>query len=709
MRKFKFFLDIQESKERFFINGRHFRIVFGKRIGGIEHLELFNGKSWHSILAEKHIPGFNLSVPITDVRITKQSGGELHLTVHQQDADWCVETDYEFFARGYVIATFRMTACKDGARAQQMSVSVGVDDSIFSRPYRVINEAPTPEMRQAVRGFSINFSTDERPVTNSIDFLLESVSLNATGKPPLRYSEQKEHFREFGWKLTTGWPYPFPAGYVYENRWGLSFTALDHSPNPVRGQRIYQWLGNAAENYAAPSEEELLEMAEYGCSILIFHMPLFSQIDVQEARDPEGMERSVKNAHSLGMKVLFYVQPYLISRLPSIPEKFLDKRTECLNVWHAMNTTQIVNYHSDFIEYDCDELNLRHPEALQHIRDSALNCYRKYNFDGLYIDFAWPAQGLAINPVNNQPGLFNFYDYFKILREWREALGEEGMMIGHGGGFLVGSDMVEAFDACLTGEAQRTMTPDSLGVQYGPAPSLWIIQRNKRDIFRSLQTIENLICEGVTPQVGLGVCGKAVIATVDPGYFPELMALWQMWRAFPMEEATFYNYLSDPILSLDNDEIAWSLYKTEINEILLLIVNRGGPRLDDSPSIGVNISLDLKALGLPSTMRCWRMKGNTYETFRVSEIEAIQDGHLSVYEIDHREFQGYIFAPEKPPETLTRLQQHLEGRAERLKSQFSKKLERLERLDKQLDAFSKMPNAHIFFSYKEFMAGRVVE
>lgn len=706
----KFSLEMEETPERLRVIGRHFRIGFDKQAGGIDHLELFNGRAWHSVLATRQVVGLNFDVPVTQVQVTSRGDTEIRFSVSQQDEDWNLETQYEFHARGYVIATFRMATRRDGARAQSLSVRVALDEeTVFSRPHRIINESPTPEMRQVARGFSVNFSTDERPVTNSLDFLLESVVLNANGKPPIRYVTGNGQSREIGWKLTTGWPYPFPAGYGYENRWCLSFTAVDHSPNPVRGQRIYQWFGNAAEQYAVPSESELLEMAEYGCSLLIFHMPVFTQIDVQDARNPEEMRRCVEMAHSLGIRVLFYVQPYLISRKPSIPEQFLDQRTECLNVWHALNESQVVTYLPDFTEYDCDELNLRYPEAFRHIRDSALSCLRKYGMDGLYIDFAWPAQGLAVNPENNQPGLFNFYDYLRMLREWREALAPENIMIGHGGGFLVGSDMVEAFDACLTGEAQRVMTPDVLGAQYGGTPTLWIVQRNKRDIFRSPRTIENMIREGVTPHVGLGVCGKAIIATVDPGYFTELMALWQMWRAFPMAEATFYNHLSEPVLSLDNEEIAYSLYKTQRGEILLLIANCGGPRLDDSPSIGVNIALDMEALGLPRSLRCWRMKGNTYETFRITEMEPVQDGALSVYEIDHHEFQGYILAPDEPPKTLTQLQQHLSGRAERLKSLLPEKQKRLEKMDKQLDQFSKLPHAHVFFSYEQFMAGRVAE
>ncbi len=701
-------LELCQQEERLEIIGRHFRLGFSRSKGAIDSLRLYDGISWNQILKEE--VGLNLNLPAESFEISEGEHDSIVITVQQGDEDWEVATRYEVYPRGYVIASFRMATRRDGARPLSLAVRMVLEEAtVFSRPHRILNESPQPEMRQAVRGFSVNFTTDHRPVTHSVDLLLEQVSLNANGKPPLRYITSRHGGRELGWKLTTGWPYPFADGFSYENRWCISFTAPDHRPNPVRGQRIYQWFGNIAEGFAPPDAEQLLEMAEYGASILIMHLPVLSQIDVQEARDPLAMERCVQEAHRLGIKILLYAQPYLIRRTPCVPERFRHQRTECLNVWNAMTECQITSYLPDFTENDCDELNLRHPEAFAHIRDGALDCMTRYAMDGLYIDFAWPAQGLALNPENGLPGMFNFHDYLRLLREWRAALGPEKIMIGHGGGFLVGSDMVEGFDACLTGEAQRTMTAETLGTHYGTAPGLWIIQRNKRDLFRSARTLGPLVREGVTPHVGLGVCGKAIIATVDPGYFPELMALWQMWRAFPMEEATCYDTLAAPVLSLDNEEIAYTLYRTPRGEILLLLVNEGGPRLDDSPAIGVNIDLDLTALGLPEELRVWRMRGQSYETFRITEMEPITAGHLAVYEIDHRELQGYILSADEPPATLTALQEHLAGRAERLGPLLRQKQERLVRLDHQLDTFARLPHAHQFFSYSEFMAGRVAE
>lgn len=693
------------------IRGQHYNILFDKNSGGIRQVELFDGINWNAILNEDTPVGLNENIPVKNLQILREEEHRIDIEIIQEDGEWRITTQYEIHARGYVFATFVMQALADAARAIPRKVAVSLDENtVFSRSFQIINADPTVDMRQYIRGISVNFTTDERPVTNSVDFLLESVVLGMNEKPPIRFIETKQGRRELGWHITCGWPYPYSKGYRYRNRWCLSFTSLNPSPNPVRGQRIYHWHGSQADDFACPSETELLEMSEYGCSILIMHLPMLTRVDTREFRHPGQMREMVKRAHALGIKVLVYATPYNYSRFPQIDENLLDKRTECLNVWHAHTSSQIVSYEPNFNRYDCDELNLRCEEAFQLIKNNTIDCHNRYGLDGLYIDFAWPAQGLAKDPAfPDSPGIFNFYDYLRLMREWREAIGPNRLMIGHGGGFLVGSDMIEGFDACLTGEAQKTTLPDSIGQQYGTAPTLWIVQRSKKDFFRSETTIENCIREGLTPHVGLVVGGKAIIANMDPAHFPACIALWQMWRAFPMDRARIYNYLTETVLTLDNEEISYSLFLTPEQHLLLIIANTGGPRLEDSPSIGVNIELDIQKLGLPATLRCWRMKGNTYETFRIAETDPIHDGKLSVYEIDHHEFIGYILSPDTPPDTLPTLQKHLEGRFDRLPHLLKEKQKRFLHTDRAMDQFAKLPHAHQFFSYQEFMQGRIVE
>ncbi len=706
-------MNLSQTSEQLTINGRHFRLTIDRRLGEITDLSLLHQESWLPILPPGRAPGLNASLPASSIEVLCDSPDGIVLQVEQRDSDWAITTRYEIFPRGYIVGTFCMEALKDGVETPSRRVAMALDEAaVFSRQHKIVNENPGGHLRQAIRGTSVLFSADERPVTHCVDFLLEMVALDMTGKPLQRFSAAENNGREFGWRIMGDWAYPLPKGYRYQNRWCMTFTTLNHEPNPVRGQRIYHWFGNQAREFACPDENEMLEMAEYGCTILIMHLPALSQADTQEFRHPEAMHRTVCRAHELGMKVLVYTNPYLVRRLPEVDPLLRDKRTECLKVWSAAaNEHQIVSYDPDLTEYDADELNLRHPEAFSYVRDHTLELYRRYKLDGLYVDYAWPAQGIANNPEqNNAPGLFNFYDYQRLLREYRKAIGPDALMIGHGGGFLVASDMVEGFDACLTGEAQHETDPCTLGQPFGCAPTLWIVQRRKRDAFRSERTVENCIKEALTPHVGICVHGQSVIATTDPGYFPGMIALWQMWRAFPMHRAKLFHYLSRPeVVALDNPEVVYSLYITPENQLLLLLANKGGPLLEAAPAIGVTATLDIRALNIPSKMNGWRIKGDRYETIRITPTAAVHDGVIEVPELDHHEFIALILSPDAPPEELSALERHLEGRFERLAPLLEAKQKRMIELDLALERFASYPNAHKAITYEHFMKGRVTE
>ena len=575
----------------------------------------------------------------------------------------------------------------------------------FSGDYKVRNTDNDPDLRQSIRGLAIDFSCDHRPVTNSIDFLLESVTHDMNGRACRRFSEEKDGYRSIGWRLSTGWPYPFAKGYTYENRWCLSLTGLNNEPNKVRAQRIYHFYGWTP---VTPPDELLEEMAEYGCSILILHTP-FHNLTGNRPLDKEGMRHLVEQANKLGIKVLPYATPNLISHEDPAHEDLSDCRTDCLNVWVNDMNSQVGMFESSN-RWDSDELCLRCDKAYQDHLASIKNCHEEFGFDGLYIDFCWPAQGLCNNPDHNhKPGLFNYYDFLRMIRDFRKTIGSDGIMIGHGGGFLVASDMIEGFDGCLTGEAQAELDPVTIGQQYGTAPTLWPIQRRKQDIFRSDTTIEQLIKQGMTPHCGIGSMGTATIATLDPAHHTSLLALWQMWRAFPVQRARFYNYLTENVVTLDNDEVFYSMYVTDEGHVLLILVNAGGPELESVPGIGVEAKIDLDKLGLPEEMNCWRMKGNTYETFRIGEPEKVKNGIVEVPLLDLHEFIGFVLSPDQPPKEFVNLIEHLKGRGERLAKIYDNKLIRLSELDKALDKWSKLPEAATKIKYDEFMRGRTAE
>src|SRR5690606_14243644 len=171
-------------------------------------------------------------------------------------------------------------------------------------------------------------------------------------------------------------------------------------------QRICQW---SSAWPAYPSDDLLRELAEYGCSILGMHMPSFRHIAGSEPADPDDMRRTVARAHELGMKVLFYCQPYLISIHDPRHREFRDSRTECLNVWNHLPSSQVCLYQPS-PQWDADELCLRSEKAFDYIYRTVLECWERYGFDGLYIDWAWPAQGICSDERHGHgPGLFNFY------------------------------------------------------------------------------------------------------------------------------------------------------------------------------------------------------------------------------------------------------------------------------------------------------------
>jgi hypothetical protein len=697
---------IAETDQTLDIQGHNYRMLFDRKEGKLSEVKVFNGLAWHKITASGHVVGDNWNMPLISCQVAAKESDYLKIETIRESDMWRVTASYEVFAGGYVVCTFALEALVDQAVVPTpLSVGIALDEEVvFSRPYRVTNNTNNIQDPRSIRALSIDFTTDDRPVTNSLDFLLEGVTANLNNRACEKVIEQKSGYRFLSWRLSKGYNFPFPKGFRYENRWALTITGLNNGPNKVRGQRIYHWYGRYPH---FPGNDVLVEMAEYGCSILALHT-VSRYISGFEPVDENEMRRVVKRAHELGIKVLFYCQPYLISMKAPYYKEFTDSRTECLRIWHA-GETQICEYESDG-SWNCDELCLRCDKAYKFMREGVIACYRKFNCDGLYIDFCWPAQGLCNDAHHGHgPGMFNFYDYWRILRQWRKDIGHDAIMIGHGGGFLVSSDFVEGFDACLTGEAQKELDPITVGQQFGLAPTLWTMQRMKEEEFRSIYTVERLIREGVTPHVGVGIMGTAVKATLDPAHHTYLMGLWQMWRAFPVEKATYHNYLFENIVTLDNKETFYSLYVTADKQVLLILANSAKPAFEATPAVRVRAKIDIDKLGLPAKLNCWRMKGATYETFRIAEMPKVENGLIDIPEIEIHEYIGFVLSPADPPVELTKLMKHLEGRFKRLPSILDAKQMRLAECDRKIDYFGILPNARIEMDYKEFMRNRVAE
>jgi len=616
--------------------------------------------------------------------------------VYAEQGLYQIDCYYETSSDSYIICNFKLKCIKDNPEGKFLTGIALRENPVFSSRYEIKN-TDEKDKRSYHRATSVNFSVDDRRITNSVDFLFETVM---DGRKIIRKDEEG---RFLGWEVQSD--NLKTMGGEYEGRWMINVSSIDNEPNKVRGQRIYHWYGHYPE---LPSLDMIGEMHEYGCSILILHMPSFKWIDGSVPIDETKFKKVIERAQSYGMKMMFYMQPLLISQASPMHATL----SGCINdngklCWHSLKNTQIVFYEPNS-DYDCDELCLRCPEAYSYIKNSVLGCYKKYGFDGLYIDFAWPSIAICTDERHGHAkGIFNFYDYLRLMRELRQEIGKEAIMIGHGGSLLVPSDYAEGFDACLTGEGQKDLFPETIGVQTGVAPTLWTMHRRKERQFRSRDAMAGIIREGLTPHIGLGILGKSIMASMDPAHTPHYIALWQMWKAFPMEKARYYNYLSEKVIELDMDEVTYSLYVVDGSMALLILCSGGGPESEKAVSVEVNVKLDVEKLGLPKKMKSMILKGNTYDTFRMYEWKNINDGEFRIPEIAINEFLGILLYEGNVPVETMKLKEHLEGRFERMVFINSSKMERLLEADLLIDGFNELDLTKL--DADEFMKDRTME
>ncbi|MBN2853690.1 MAG: hypothetical protein JXQ23_13220, partial [Clostridia bacterium] len=274
---------------------------FDREKGTINCINMFDGISYREILFDDievcHLPSLSLKKWVEE-----KKDHQKHIHAIMQSRDFKVTAEYEIYDRGYVICTFQVETLRNNTFNEQLKVGIHLDKSaVFSHGYDIRNNFEDTTFRYN-RATSVNFTTDDRIVTNSVDFLLENLK---NGKK-VQIENEKSVF--LGWEINLA--SLNEKGNIYKNRWCVAVTGINNDKSNVRGQRIYHFNGLWPR---VPDQETMIEMAEYGCSVLVLHMPVFTHIDGSVPYDEKQLIETVMLAHKLQMKVLFYCQPALLS------------------------------------------------------------------------------------------------------------------------------------------------------------------------------------------------------------------------------------------------------------------------------------------------------------------------------------------------------------------------------------------------------------
>jgi len=701
-------LELRENDQTLDVLSDRFSIAFERNSGRISSATINDSVITREVMASGACMGWQIDhlPPVAHALTAKVDEDLVVVESKWHSGQFAGQEMYTITPAGVIICQSTLN-CPKGTNVKQLRLGIRLHQKdMLGHQFQVkelgLDFSSSPDVN--FRAMEISVGTEERPDVCAVNFLLEYPQKNFLSlKPQKLFSEDGEGF--FGWEYG-GNDLKLEDDFTFSNRWAVTLTGFDNCPNKVRGQRIYHWYG---QHPVYPGNDILEEMAEYGCSILVLHS-WTAYIEPYAALDEKELKRVIRKSRQLGIKVVGYLCPYLISHRSPMFSSLRCFRTADKPIWISRSDKCQVCFYKANQNYDSDELCLRCGPAFDYIKDLGVKMINDYKFDGLYLDFAWPAEYLCNNTAHeHEAGLFNFIDYWRLLRNWRQSIGPDAVMIAHGGGYLTAADMVEGVDGCLTGEAQADLDAFSVCQRCGKAPTLWTMHRRKFYLFRSYRTIAAMVREGVTPHVGVGVMGTSIVGTVDPAHWREVLALWQIWRAFPVQEALFYNYLTPPVLEISNDQIAWSLYAVPGKYALLVLAHAGPRDVKQIVPVRCQVKFDCAALRLPSGAKTIELRGSSYDNFRINDFEPLKDGKLLVGEVNLGEVAGILVYSDKLPSETLKLQKSLNGRFGRIAKIMSAKIRRLQKNDQQTQKFAHEPTADSSFDFTADRANKAAE
>ncbi|HUS80809.1 MAG TPA: discoidin domain-containing protein [Armatimonadota bacterium] len=441
----------------------------------------------------------------------------------------------------------------------------------------------------------------ERPYTNQVEMCLEERKpLVGEGDAGFRCEVTGDEggAKRFSWHI--GGPMQAGAGTVYSNRWGLALGHQRRADNAV-GQRIAHWQEGNASLMTYPSDTALDAMAECGVSLNVLHLywygrPAYTPFDEAE------MRRWIASSHARGIRCAVYATP-------------------------------------------CDREGISgiNPEWVQGL-----------GLDGIYFDFG------SVHTMSGRADADGRYQRafpalatVELTRRFRAAVGPDGIIISHSGGYAPDTFFHLNLNAYLPGEAsvQTSMLRDVRAAAYHSGMAYAVVHPwCEYADFQTRHGAATYAAMGGFPHILFGRGTHQDNNYHRSVYRSAEFALpyWQILSTIPMDAGTqLFTWATERAAWTDQPGVSCCVYRRSADLLLVTASNLG-------EACAPTLELDRELLGLSGSYRVIRLSGLEIARFAATEIGAWSGGSIELGRLETDDYLGLLLIRGETPEHTAR-------------------------------------------------------
>lgn len=554
-------------------------------------------------------------------RILEQTGDLLSFAVdtvpRSSDGAACpirVEQVFTIFGEGAIFCEFTVSVPRDGQQVSIEGVEVGMalDTSAlgflrwhWKHTWRGKEDLPRKLPLADKRYLRVLGTTmgRRRPYTNQVEMCLEEQkSLAGDGEKGMwcEVTDDAGRAKRFSWHL--GGPVEARPGYSYTNRYGIALGHFRTNDNAI-GQRIAHWQEGNSNLMTYPSDSAIAAMAECGVTVCVLHLYWYNPAYVPY--DEPRMRRWIESCHKRGIKCIVYAFP------------------------HDREGTAGIN--RDWLQ--------------------------RLGLDGIYFDFgATHARSMKTGAITGQEKrAFPAMGTVKLTRHFRQAVGPEGIIISHSGGYAPDAFFHLNLNAYLPGEAgvQGAMLQDYRAAAYHTGMSYAVVHPwCEYASFQNRHGAATYCAVGGFPHI---LFGRGTHQ--DNNYHRSVyhsarfvLPYWQMLSLIPMDrQTTLYTASTAEAAVAQPASVRCCVYQRSTDLLLVTASNLG-----DTGETSVR--LDEKLLGLSGEYRALEVAGKDIGSLSVTDRGRWAGGPIDLGALDADDHVGLLlFKGQMPEHTSTQL------------------------------------------------------